>query len=273
MKRSQRYSFRPSCVILLAGIFLSSSLTAIASSTTASASSAQTAAPAVESAEQPKSSILERHEEAFEAIKNRKPDRDQAAYAAESADNAVNVYRHSPMVHSIAHLFKLSVEATARIFEAINFLILAIAVLWFLARALPKALRSRSERIQKDLQEARLATEDAARRLQDVEQRLGRLDAEIDSLKSKAEQETLTDEARIHASMEEEKARLIHAAEQEIQSVGANAQRRLKTLAADLIVEYASHHASLDTAADRSIVRSFVSELDSKGRGGEERRN
>ena len=188
-----------------------------------------------------------------------------------SADNEVNVYRHSPMVHTLARMFGLSTETTARIFEVVNFLMLAVAVFWFVLRLLPKALCSRRERIQKDLQQARIATEDANRRLQDVEQRLARLDSEIGALQHQAEHETTADEARIRASMDEEKQRLVHAAEQEIQSVGANGQRRLKALAADLIVEYASQHVSLQVDEDRSLVSSFVAELDSKNRNGEGR--
>lgn len=192
---------------------------------------------------------------------------DRAAEESTSADSEVNVYRHSSMVHTLARMFGLSTEVTARIFEVLNFLILAIAVLWFVVRLLPKTLRSRRERIQKGLQDARFATEDANRRLQDVEQRLARLDSDIDALKHQAEHETAADEGRIRAAMEQEKDRLVHAAEQEIQSVGANAQRRLKSLAADLIVEYASHNVLLQPETDRSLVGRFVADLGNKSRG------
>ncbi len=137
---------------------------------------------------------------------------DKAAAESASDDNEVNVYRHAPMVHTFARLSGLPVETTARIFEFINFLILAIAVLWFVARALPKALRGRSERIQKNLVDARVATEDANRRLQDVEQRLAKLDSEIAGMKAQAEKETAADEIRIRALMDEEQQRLVHAA-------------------------------------------------------------
>ena len=192
----------------------------------------------------------------------------EASKESADADSEVNVYRHSAMVHSFAHTMGMSTEKTARIFEVVNFLILAFAVLWFVAKALPKALRGRSARIQKNIIDARQVTDDANRRLQDVEQRLSKLDTEISSIKAQAERETMADEARIRATMDEERARLVHAAEQEIASVGANAQRRLKTLAADLILDYAAHHVSLDANADRAIVQSFVVELGSKSRKG-----
>ncbi len=261
------------CMIFVAGMFCGTSRPAVALQTSAASTSTianQSQIQAQIQADEKKARADERlakkdeKQAHIEEAQARVEDRAVEEFAAE--DNGVNVYRHSTMVHAFARVFGLSVETTARIFEGLNFLILAVAVLWFVVRALPRALRSRAERIQKNLQEARLATDDANRRLQDVEQRLARLDTEISSLKSQAEQETVVDEARIRASMEEAQQRLVHAAEQEIASVGANAQRRLKTLAADLILEYATHHVSLDTDADRSLVRNFVSELGDKGR-------
>jgi F-type H+-transporting ATPase subunit b len=186
---------------------------------------------------------------------------------ADSAEDEVNVYRHSPMVQTLAHLFGQKVETTARIFEFVNFLILAIAVLWFLARALPKALRGRAERIQKNLQEARRATEDASRRLQEVEQRLSRLDEEIAAMRMQTEGQTAADEARIRAAMEAEKMRLVRAAEQEVQSASVSEQRKIQALAAGLIYESARKNLTLDAEADRALVQGFVAELDSKANG------
>ena len=255
---------RFACVVFVAGMFCGTShsvmaMQASAAPTSGIVSQAQIQADKKKARADERLARKDEKLARIEESKARVEDRAVEEFAAE--DNGVNVYRHSPMVHTFARVLGLSVETTARIFEWLNFLILAIAVLWFVMRALPKALRSRAERIQKNLQEARLATEDANRRLQDVEQRLARLDTEIDSLKSQAERETVADEARIRASMEEEQQRLVRAAEQEIASVGANAQRRLKTLAADLILEYATHHVSLDADEDRFLVRSFVSDL------------
>ena len=188
---------------------------------------------------------------------------------ADSAEGEVNVYRHSPMVQTLAHLFGQKVETTARIFEFVNFLILAVAVLWFLARALPKALRGRAERIQKNLQEARRATEDASRRLQDVEQRLSRLDGEVAAMRAQVESQTATDEERIRAAMEAEKQRLIRAAEQEVLSASVNEQHKIQALAAGLIYESARKNLTLNAETDRALVQSFVAELDGKANGKE----
>lgn len=192
------------------------------------------------------------------------PSPEQNGTSESSGDNDVNVYRHSPMVQSIARLLHLPVETTARIFEGINFLILAGTILWFTARLLPKMLRERKERIQRDLQNARKATEDAQQKLQDVERRLARLDAEIAGLKAQVEQQTAEDEARVRASMEAEKQRLVQAVEQETLSASANAQRRLRTLTADLIVQYATQHISPSTDEDRALVQDFIEGLENK---------
>jgi transposase len=48
----------------------------------------------------------------------------------------------------------------------------------FLMKTLPKAFRKRSTEIQKDLVEARTATEEASARLSSVEERLAKLDSQ-----------------------------------------------------------------------------------------------
>ncbi len=262
MKNLRKFSLGAFCVMLLV-VTLSVSRTARADTSGAAASGAGATSASASSAD-----VQRGYAEVKKVALLEDKTPDKAAAESASDDNAVNVYRHAPMVHTFARISGLPVETTARIFEFINFLILAIAVLWFVARALPKALRGRSARIQKNLVDARVATEDANRRLQDVEQRLAKLDTEIAGMKAQAEKETAADEIRIRTLMDEEQQRLVHAAEQEVLSVSANAQRRLKTLAADLILQYATQHVSVDTEADRSLVKSFVAELGSKGRKG-----
>lgn len=252
-------SLRMLGIFFLSAVFLSVSIPAAAFSATVPSS--RTAPPPTAAAPSTPASTAMAAQHPAETTG---PAPEQANSKTHSEDNDVNIYRHSPMVQSIAHLLRLPVETTARIFEAFNFLILAFAIFWFVLRALPKMLRERAERIQRDLQNARKATEDAQQRLQDVEQRLARLDAEIADLKSQAERETATDEARIRAAMEAEQQRMVHAAEQEVLSTSANAQRRLKSLTADLIVQYATQHVAPSTDVDHLLVRNFVSAIDKK---------
>ena len=183
----------------------------------------------------------------------------------EVGDDA-NIYRHSPIVRRLARMFGLSVEVTSRLFEALNFIVLLTFIVWFLARILPKTLRGRTERIQSQLQQARTVTEDANRRLASVEERLSRLDAEIDTIKTRAEQETQLEEKRLHEALEQEKQSILDFAAQEIAAAGSNAQNQLKRLTAELAIEHAKHKIAVTTATDRSLVESFLVDLDRERR-------
>lgn len=170
-------------------------------------------------------------------------------------------YRHSSTVQAIAKVLHTNTETAAKIFEDFNSAVIIIAVLWFLAKALPKAFRKRSETIQKALVEARSATEDANKRLSAVEARLAKLDSEIDAIRKQAEHDSVEDEKRIKASLEEERKRIIESAEQEIEAFGAAAQRDLKRFAADLAVDRALQRIHLGADADRILVKNFAADL------------
>jgi len=180
------------------------------------------------------------------------------------AEDGSNVYRHSPMVHKLAHLLGLSVEVTSRLFETINFILLLVGIVWLVARILPRTLRNRSERIRNEIQQARVATDDANRRLSSIEGRLASLDGEIDAIKTKAEQETVAEEKRLRAAMEQEKQAILDAAAQDITAASNNAQSLLKNLAADLVIEHAKRQIAVTPESDRSLVEAFLTDLKGK---------
>lgn len=176
-------------------------------------------------------------------------------------------YRHSSVVQAIARFTHLSPETTAQIFEDLNSGVLLAAIAFFLWKMLPKIFRSRTENLQKDLVAARLATEEANRKLAEVEARLLRLDSEIGSIRQQVEQEAIEDEKRIHAALEAERERVVASAEQEIAAVQAAAQRNLKKFAADLAIDHAMRRIQLSNDTDRALVREFGKSL--KNSGGE----
>jgi F-type H+-transporting ATPase subunit b len=176
-------------------------------------------------------------------------------------------YRHSSVVQAIARFAHLSTEATAQIIEDLNSGVLIVAIAFALWKFLPKLFRTRTETLQKDLIAARLATEEANRKLAEVEARLLRLDSEIGSIRQQVEQESIEDEKRIHATLEAERERVIASAEQEIAAVQAAAQRDLKKFAADLAIDHAMRRIQLSNDTDRALVREFGKSL--KNSGGE----
>jgi F-type H+-transporting ATPase subunit b len=183
----------------------------------------------------------------------------------ETAAEDENIYRHTPMVRSLARLFHLDVETTARLFEFINFAIIALAVLIPLVRIMPKVIRKRSETLRHDLDSARKLTEDANARLSAVEAKLAKLDEEIAGIRAQVEEESKHDEARIKATIEEESGRIVAAAEQEIAMTAAQAKRGLRHFAADLAIEQAAKQLVLTAESDRALIAEFVGEATKGG--------
>lgn len=192
-----------------------------------------------------------------------------AAEHMDTPENSQEIqqYRHSAVVQSIARVTHLSTETAALIFEDFNSGVLIFAIAAFLWKALPKIFRTRSETLRSELIGAREATEDANRRLTEVEARLSRLDSEIEAIRHQAETEMVEDEKRIHASLEAERERIVAAAEQEIAATEAAARRDLKKFAADLAIDHAMRRVQLSTDTDRALVREFGSRL-KPGAGG-----
>jgi F-type H+-transporting ATPase subunit b len=190
----------------------------------------------------------------------------QALHSERNSEEDPNIYRHSVAVQAIAHLLHVNVEVAARIFEYLNFSIVVLAILIPLVKFLPRAFRKRNEIIQEQLSEARTATEDANQRLSAVEQRLAKLDDEIEAIRRQMEQDSVTDESRIKAAMEEERKRIVDAASQEIEAATLAAQRGLKQLAAELAVNRAMGRLALTPELDRRLVDEFARDLGKEGR-------
>lgn len=187
------------------------------------------------------------------------------------AANDNDEFRHAPMVKSIAGMMHVRTETAAQIFEDINSAILIGVILFFLLRVLPKAFRSRSESIQKQLVDARSATELANERLGAIEAKLGTLGEDIDAIRRQTENDLLEDERRIKQSLEDERVRIVKSAEQEIESAGAAAQRELRRFAASLAIEKAAQRIELTTESDKALVERFGKDL--VGQFGNGRRN
>ncbi len=182
----------------------------------------------------------------------------------EKDENAI--YRHSKSVAAIGRMLGMSTEAAATAFEVFNFAVLAVAIGFGLLKTLPKAFRLRTSAIQKELSEARSASEEATVRMNSVEDRLAKLDAQIVEMKAQAERDAVTEEARFKASAEEERKRILASAEQEIASTAEHARRELQRYAASLAVEQAARNLVITAETDRALVRDFAQRLgESKG--------
>lgn len=172
-----------------------------------------------------------------------------------------DAYRHSPMVQTMGKMLHMNADQAATSFEVANFVLLAVFVGWVVVKMLPKTLRARTQTIQKNLVDARTATEDANARLSSVEERLSRLDGEIAAMRTQAEQDSVKEEQRIKASVEDEKKKIIAAAEQEITAATLHAQKQLQQHAAELAIEQAARKLVVSAETDRLLVQGFAQRL------------
>jgi F-type H+-transporting ATPase subunit b len=172
-----------------------------------------------------------------------------------------DAYLHSPMVVKLGAMLGMDAERSATVFQVANFALLALGIGWVAVKTLPKMLRDRSSAIQKHLVDARTATEEASTRLNSVEERLSKLDGQIAELRAQSEKDAVRDEARIKASVEEEKKNILAAAEQEISSATSSAQKQLQQYAAELAIEQAGRKLVVSAETDRLLVQSFAQRL------------
>ena len=175
--------------------------------------------------------------------------------------NETDEYRLSPSVVKFGALLGMQPETAANVFTLFNIFILIGAVGFGLLKILPKAFRTRNTAIQKHLVDARTATEEATSRLSSVEERLSKLDEQIAAMRSQAEADSARDEQRIKASVEDEKVKIVAAAEVEIQNATTLARREIQKYAAELAIEQAARKLVVTAETDRLLVESFAHKL------------
>lgn len=170
-------------------------------------------------------------------------------------------FTHSAAVQKIGRMLGMKADQAAMAFTVLNFVVLAAGVGFITVKTLPNAFRDRSSAIQKNLVEARTATEEANGRLRAVEARLGRLDEEIAAMRQQAEAEASREDERLRVAMEEESAKILAAAEMEIEAATAAARRDLQRHAAELAIEQAARRLVITAETDRELVKGFAQTL------------
>ena len=132
--------------------------------------------------------------------------------------------------------------------------------------------RDRTAAIQRAMQEAQKASEEARRKLAEIETRLQKLDVEIGMMRDQAEREGAVEEARIQATAEEDARKIVASAEQEIAAAAKAARRQLTAHAADLAVGIAAKQIRVDAATDQALVRDFAAQLATSDKSGKGRK-
>jgi F-type H+-transporting ATPase subunit b len=185
--------------------------------------------------------------------------------APEQKEDETAQFKHSGSVKLLSRITGLSNDGAYWLAVVLNFAIVAGLIAWFSKKNLPAMFRSRTASIQKSLEEAGKASQDANRRLSEIESRLARLDDEISEMHAMSEKEAAAEEQRIKAAAEEDSRRIVDAATQEIAAATKAATRELTAYAADLAVTLASKQIRVDTPTDQALIRRFGQQLSSDG--------
>jgi F-type H+-transporting ATPase subunit b len=169
--------------------------------------------------------------------------------------------KHSATVRQLARITGLSVHQAHLLAIGINFALIAFLVYWLARKSVPAALHNRTQSIQQALEEARAASQDANRRLAEIEARLRKLDVEIGTMQAAAEKEAEAEEARIQKAAEEDMRKVVAAAEAEIAAAAKQARRELTAHTADLAIALARKQINVDASTDQELVRNFAGHL------------
>ncbi len=175
-------------------------------------------------------------------------------------------FKHSATVRWLARITGLTPFAAYWVFVVLNFAIIAALLVLIMKSKLPAAFRARTESIQEGIAEARKASEEAQRRLSDIEGRLAKLDSEIAAMAAAAETEAQKEEARIQAAVEEDKRKIVEAAEQEIVAATRLARTELRAYVSELAVTLAEKRIQVNASTDQELVRAFVDQLGKNGK-------
>jgi F-type H+-transporting ATPase subunit b len=184
---------------------------------------------------------------------------------AETSAEDTDQFKQSASVRFFSRITGLSLEEAYWLAVIINFAIVAVVIVWASKKNLPAVFRNRTSSIQKSIEEARRASEDANQRLAQIEARLSRLDDEIAQMRIVSEREASAEEQRIQRAAEEDAKRIVESAEQEISAAAKAARRELTAYAADLAVTLAAKQIRVDAPTDQALVRRFASQLANGG--------
>ena len=187
--------------------------------------------------------------------------------AAGEEKDEMEEFKHSPSVQMISRITGLNLQQSYWASVLLNFTVIAALIIWAGRKFLPGIFRDRTAAIQRAMQEAQKASEEARRKLAEIESRLQKLDVEIGMMRDAAEKEGAAEEARIKAAAEEDARKIIATAEQEIDAAIKSARRQLTGYAADLAVGLAKKQIRVDPATDQALVRNFAGQLGSSPEG------
>jgi F-type H+-transporting ATPase subunit b len=149
------------------------------------------------------------------------------------------------------------------LFRWLNFALVFGGAGYFIAKKAPPFFRKRAEAISSSLTEAAAVKAEAERQLQQAEYKLKNLDKELAALRAAAKGEAAAEAERLQVATQSDRAKIVRAADAEIEAAGRAAQSELRAIAAQMAVERATDliQQQMTQAARAGIFRSFVGRL------------
>ena len=134
------------------------------------------------------------------------------------------------------------------LWKFINLAVFVLLLVYILTRKanLGEAFRTRRETIKRELARAQQERDAAVAKLKEVEERLARLDNEVQDIKDKSTVEAAEERERIAHSTETEVAKLSEQAQREIENAGKAAKKELRRYTAEQSVQMAEQLIRLE---------------------------
>jgi len=159
-------------------------------------------------------------------------------------------------------------ELLPTIAKLLNLLLFVGAAIYFLRRPIKEAFSARQGSIRDELMRAEEEKAAAVAQLEEVEGRLARLDAEVETIRAQAQKEAAEERARIERATEEEMRKIREQARREIESAAKVARSELRTFTAEQSVRLAEEiiRKEIRPEDDAHLAREYVAELGGVGR-------
>lgn len=151
------------------------------------------------------------------------------------------------------------------LWKFVNLAIFVAIMLFILTRKvkLGEAFRTRRENIKRDLARAREERDAAVAKLKEVEERLARLDTEVNTIQEQSKREAAEERERIAKATEAEIAKLGEQAKREIESAGKVVKHDLRRFAAEQSVQLAEQmiRREMKPEDDARLISRNIAEL------------
>jgi F-type H+-transporting ATPase subunit b len=149
------------------------------------------------------------------------------------------------------------------VWKFFNLLLFLGALIFLLRRPIGASLVARRDTIRRELMRAQEERRAALSKLEEVEARLARLDAEVETVRAQAKREAEAERESITRATAEETRRLREQAQREIESAGKVARQDLRRYAAEQSVRLAEDLIRRDIGAedDARLMNDYIGEL------------